>query len=152
MARIIDKETKQFLRDDFHFNPETEIALTAPPSQGLYIPKWNGETWVEGRNAAEIAPLVAAKAEAKAIVVNENNIRAKLKAQIATLQADLGASTDAAGSTTLNAILNQTNAVINASAATYIKALARIMKTNQKADIRDIRLMLRDLSTPDTDA
>ena len=48
ILRIIDKETKNFLRDDFHFNPETEIALTAPPSQGLYIPKWNGEAWEEG--------------------------------------------------------------------------------------------------------
>ena len=48
ILRIIDKETKLFIRDDFHFNPETEIALTAPPSQGLYKPKWNGEAWEEG--------------------------------------------------------------------------------------------------------
>lgn len=48
IARIIDKETKLFIKDDFHFNPENEIALTAPPSQGLYNPKWNGESWEEG--------------------------------------------------------------------------------------------------------
>ena len=48
IVRVIDKETGLFLRDDFHFNPETEIALTAPPSQGLYQPKWNGESWEEG--------------------------------------------------------------------------------------------------------
>ena len=48
ILRIIDKQTKQFLRDDFHFNPETEIALTAPPSMGLFKPKWNGEAWEEG--------------------------------------------------------------------------------------------------------
>ena len=46
--RIINKQTKIFLRDDFEFNPETEIGLEVEPSQGLYIPKWNGEAWEEG--------------------------------------------------------------------------------------------------------
>ena len=59
ILRIIDKETKNFLRDDFHFNPETEIALTAPPSQGLYIPKWNGEAWEEGATQEYIDSLKA---------------------------------------------------------------------------------------------
>lgn len=48
IMRIIDKETKEFLRDDFHFNPETEIGLDVEPAQGLYQPRWNGEEWVEG--------------------------------------------------------------------------------------------------------
>ena len=48
MKRIIDKQTKIFLRDDFDFNPEIEIGLEVEPAQGLYIPKWNGETWEEG--------------------------------------------------------------------------------------------------------
>ena len=48
MKRIIEKQTKLFLRDDFVFNPETEIGLEVEPSQGLYSPKWNGETWEEG--------------------------------------------------------------------------------------------------------
>jgi len=57
--RILDKETKEFLRDDFSFDPETEIALTAPPSQGLYKPKWNGETWEEGATQEYIENLKA---------------------------------------------------------------------------------------------
>ena len=59
ILRILDKETKEFLRDDFHFNPETEIALTAPPSQGLYIPRWNGEAWEEGATQEYIDSLKA---------------------------------------------------------------------------------------------
>ena len=45
--RIIDKQG-YFIRDDFTFDEETEIGLTSPPSQGLYQPRWNGETWEEG--------------------------------------------------------------------------------------------------------
>ena len=48
MKRIIDKQTKLFLRDDFEFNSETEIGLEVEPSEGLYATKWNGETWEEG--------------------------------------------------------------------------------------------------------
>lgn len=48
MLRIIDKQTKLFLRDDFTFDEETEIGLEVEPSQGLYLPKWNGEAWEEG--------------------------------------------------------------------------------------------------------
>lgn len=53
ILRIIDKETKLFLRDDFTFNAETEIGLDVEPSQGLILPKWNDATdtefghWVE---------------------------------------------------------------------------------------------------------
>lgn len=48
MKRIIDKETKLFIRDDFTYDKETEIGLEVEPAQGLYLPKWNGETWEEG--------------------------------------------------------------------------------------------------------
>lgn len=48
MKRIIYKQTKLFLRDDFTFDEETEIALEVEPAQGFYIPKWNGEAWEEG--------------------------------------------------------------------------------------------------------
>ena len=48
LYRIIDKQTKLFLRDDFEFNPETEIELDVEASQGLYQPKWDGEKWIEG--------------------------------------------------------------------------------------------------------
>lgn len=48
IKRIIDKQTNVFIRDDFDFNPETEIGLEVEPSQGLYAPCWNGEAWEEG--------------------------------------------------------------------------------------------------------
>ena len=55
ILRIIDKETKEFLRDDFTFDAEIEIGLNVEPSQGLIKPKWHCETvddaevceWVE---------------------------------------------------------------------------------------------------------
>jgi hypothetical protein len=59
MLRIINRETKEFLRDDFHFNPETEIALTAPSSMGLFKPRWNGESWEEGATQEYIDNLKA---------------------------------------------------------------------------------------------
>jgi hypothetical protein len=37
-----------FLRDDFTFNPETEIGLDVIPAQGFILPKWNGTEWIEG--------------------------------------------------------------------------------------------------------
>ena len=36
-----------FLRDDFTYDPETEIALNVEPAQGLYRPKWDGVQWIE---------------------------------------------------------------------------------------------------------
>ena len=54
MKRIIDKQTKLFLRDDFTFNEETEIGLEVEPAQGSYQPKWNGTEWVEGLTKEEI--------------------------------------------------------------------------------------------------
>ena len=59
ILRIIDKETKLFIRDDFHYNSETEIALTAPPSMGLFKPKWNGVAWEEGATQEYIDSLKA---------------------------------------------------------------------------------------------
>lgn len=53
MERIIDKETKLFIRDDVTFNPETEIGLEVEPAQGFYLPRWNGTEWVEGGTAPE---------------------------------------------------------------------------------------------------
>ena len=50
ILRIIDKETKLFIRDDFTYDKETEIALDVSPAQGFYIPKYDKDynTWVEG--------------------------------------------------------------------------------------------------------
>ena len=59
MKRIIEKQTKLFLRDDFGFNPETEIGLEVAPAQGLYLPKWNGEAWEEGATQEYIDNLKA---------------------------------------------------------------------------------------------
>lgn len=59
LYRVIDKETKLFVRDDFEFNPETEIGVDVSPAQGFYRPKWDGETWVEGMTAEEIEALKA---------------------------------------------------------------------------------------------
>ena len=53
LYKIIDKQTKKFIRDDFDFNEETEIGLEVEPTQGLYWPKWNGTEWVEGGQAPE---------------------------------------------------------------------------------------------------
>ena len=57
ILRIIDKQTKLFLRDDFTFDEETEIGLEVEPSQGLYLPKWNGESWEEGATQEYIGNL-----------------------------------------------------------------------------------------------
>jgi len=48
MKRIIDKQTNLFIRDDFTFDESIEIGLYVEPAQGLYQPKWNGESWEEG--------------------------------------------------------------------------------------------------------
>ena len=48
MKRIIDKQTNLFIRDDFEYNEEIEIALDVIPGQGLYKPMWYGKEWVEG--------------------------------------------------------------------------------------------------------
>lgn len=50
MLRIIDKQTKLFLRDDFDYNPETEIGVDVSHAQGFYIPKYDKDhnTWEEG--------------------------------------------------------------------------------------------------------
>ena len=53
MKRIIEKETKLFIRDDFDFDEETEIGLDVEPAQGFYLPCWNGAEWVEGGQAPE---------------------------------------------------------------------------------------------------
>ena len=57
IKRIIDKQTNLFIRDDFDFNEETEIALEVAPAQGFYKPKWNGTEWVEGITQEEIDSL-----------------------------------------------------------------------------------------------
>ena len=71
MLRIIDKQTKLFIRDDFTYDDESEYGLNTEPSQGLYKPKWSGEItedeegnitvgegeWIEGATQEEIDEL-----------------------------------------------------------------------------------------------
>ena len=58
LLRIINKQGL-FIRDDFTFDEETEIGLDVEASQGLYLPKWNGEQWVEGATQEYIDSLKA---------------------------------------------------------------------------------------------
>ena len=49
LLRIIDKQTKLFIRDDFTYDEDLEYGLNTEPAQGFYKPKWSGEiTVVEG--------------------------------------------------------------------------------------------------------
>ena len=59
IKRIIDKQTSIFIRDDFTWDEETEIGLEVEPSQGLYLPKWENEQWVEGATQEYIDSLKA---------------------------------------------------------------------------------------------
>lgn len=85
MIRVINKETGMFLRDDFDFNPETEIGLEVEPAQGFYLPKWDGEKWVEGKTQAEID---AIKADIPQEPTPEQRI-ADMEAEIARLKSEL---------------------------------------------------------------
>ena len=68
MKRIIEKETKLFIRDDFDFDEETEIGLDVEPAQGFYLPRWNGTEWVEGGVAPEpTIPVLTEVARIKAM-------------------------------------------------------------------------------------
>ena len=47
LLRIINKENKVFIRDDFKFDSKTEIAIDVAPASGFVWPQWNGSQWVE---------------------------------------------------------------------------------------------------------
>ncbi len=70
ILRIIEKETRMFVRDDFDFDEETEIGLAVEPSRGLYVPKWNGESWEEGATQENIDSL---KPEPQELPLEEKN-------------------------------------------------------------------------------
>ena len=57
--RIIEKETKIFIRDDVNYDIETEEMIEAPPVSGFYKAKWNGESWEEGATQEYIDSLKA---------------------------------------------------------------------------------------------
>ena len=56
IKRIIDKQTKLFIRDDFTYDEATELGLDVTPSQGLYAPKWDGTQWIGTGQAPEPLP------------------------------------------------------------------------------------------------
>ena len=71
MLRVINKQSKLFIRDDFTFDEEIEFGLNTKPAQGLYKPKWTGKViedeegnqimgkgeWVEGATQEELDEL-----------------------------------------------------------------------------------------------
>lgn len=87
---------------------------------------------------------------------NKATLTQNLSDAITTLIADIGvASTDptfVAGATSLNAILGDTNANINASPAKYITQLARIEKHLAKAVIAMAKIDLNQISDANTGA
>ena len=76
-----------FIRDDFTFDPDTEIGLDVAPAQGFYSPKWDGKQWVEGRTQAEIDAIKAQapQAESTPITLLTTEITA-LKARLAKVE------------------------------------------------------------------
>ena len=78
MLRIIDKEAQLFIRDDFTFNPETEIGLDVEPSQGLYAPKWDGEKWIETGQAPEQTPQEPTELELLMLAISELDVQREL--------------------------------------------------------------------------
>ena len=62
LKRIINKETKLFIRDDFYFDEETEMAIDVemqhPPikAKSGVCPMWNGERWVQNVEPPEPEP------------------------------------------------------------------------------------------------
>ena len=57
MLRIIDKQTKLFIRDDFTFNSETETAYVGDIPGEFCLPRFDGTEWVEGMTAEQIQAL-----------------------------------------------------------------------------------------------
>ena len=56
-VRIIDTNGF-FVCDDF-VDELTEFTIETPCPDGFYLPKWDGEKWVEGKTAEEIAAIQA---------------------------------------------------------------------------------------------
>ena len=78
MLRIVDKETNLFIRDDFTYDPETEIGLDVEPAQGLYVPKWDGEKWVETGQAPEPTPQEPTELELLMLAISELDVQREL--------------------------------------------------------------------------
>jgi len=71
--RRINVATGQFIEDVITDNPTADLIATPCPA-GFYWPKWDGAKWVEGKTAAEIAPIL----EAKTLATTSDNNRASI--------------------------------------------------------------------------
>ena len=78
LLRIIDKQTKLFIRDGFTYDEETEVGLDVTPSQGLYKPKWDGARWVETGQAPEPAPQEPTELELIMLAISELDVQREL--------------------------------------------------------------------------
>ena len=78
ILRIIDKETRLFLRDDFTFDVETEIGLDVAPAQGLYVPKWDGTQWIETGQVPEPTPQELTELELLMLAISELDTQREL--------------------------------------------------------------------------
>ena len=56
-VRIID--SNGFFVEDAFVDELTEFTIETPCPDGFYLPKWDGEKWVEGKTADEIAAIQA---------------------------------------------------------------------------------------------
>ena len=56
-VRIID--SNGFFVEDAFVDELTEFTIETPCPEGFYLPKWDGEKWVEGKTAEEIAAIKA---------------------------------------------------------------------------------------------
>ena len=56
-VRIID--SNGFFIEDAFVDELTEFTIETPCPEGFYLPKWDGEKWVEGKTADEIAAIQA---------------------------------------------------------------------------------------------
>lgn len=57
LVRIID--SNGFFVEDAFVDELTEFTIETPCPDGFYLPKWDGEKWVEGKTAEEIAAIKA---------------------------------------------------------------------------------------------
>ena len=111
MKSIVDK-AGLFIRDDFTAN-DGEIALDVAPAQGFYLPKWDGKQWVEGRTYEELAPILAAKAQAETEQANRLSIEDQAVKALATNKAYINSTPTAAQTTAeVKALARQVNGII----------------------------------------
>ena len=58
------------------------LYISTPSTEGLYLPKWDGEKWVEGKTQAEVDVFVAEKALEDTRVANEITLMDRAKVAI----------------------------------------------------------------------